>query len=318
MKIRVAFGTGALLGLWHGKVEVPPTTAHFLTYYEGRCQANCKFCPQASGSTSDLQMLSRVVWPAHDFERVINALKQNSEKFERICVQSVNYPAVVEDLCFLVKELKKISDLPISVSSRPLTKTEMLEIEHAGADRFCFPLDACTSEIFTRVKEGYRWKEHLEALEQASSMFHDRVTTHLIIGLGETEEQATRMIQWLHDRRITVGLFAFTPIIGTPLEERPRPNLASYRRIQLAHYLIREGLARAENMEFVNGKLERWGIELDKLNKIVASGKPFRTSGCPGCNRPFYNESPRGPMYNFPRKLTKREIEEIKRMLALP
>ncbi|HDI74230.1 MAG TPA: hypothetical protein ENF57_04430 [Candidatus Korarchaeota archaeon] len=26
----------------------------------------------------------------------------------------------------------------------------------------------------------------------------------------------------------------------------------------------------------------------------------FLTSGCPSCNRPFYNERPRGPIYNFP------------------
>ena len=39
----------------------------------------------------------------------------------------------------------------------------------------------------------------------------------------------------------------------------------------------------------------------------------FETSGCPGCNRPYYNERPGGMLYNYPRPLTAaeaaREIE---------
>ena len=36
----------------------------------------------------------------------------------------------------------------------------------------------------------------------------------------------------------------------------------------------------------------------------LADGDAFRTPGCPDCNRPFYNEHPGGPMYNYPRPLT--------------
>jgi len=31
-------------------------------------------------------------------------------------------------------------------------------------------------------------------------------------------------------------------------------------------------------------------------------------TGCDGCNRPYYNERPRGPMYNYPRPLNKKEV----------
>ena len=36
------------------------------------------------------------------------------------------------------------------------------------------------------------------------------------------------------------------------------------------------------------------------------------TSGCPGCNRPFYNERPRGPIYNYPsHELLDRDKEKV-------
>jgi len=40
---------------------------------------------------------------------------------------------------------------------------------------------------------------------------------------------------------------------------------------------------------------------------LPLTGEPFRTSGCPDCNRPFYNERPSGPLYNYPRPLTTEE-----------
>ena len=95
-QIRVVFGTGILLDLWKGQLMVSPTTAHFLTYYGGRCNADCKFCPQARESTADLRMLSRVIWPHYKFKKVLAALGENSNKFKRICIQAVNYPGIVD------------------------------------------------------------------------------------------------------------------------------------------------------------------------------------------------------------------------------
>jgi biotin synthase-related radical SAM superfamily protein len=54
------------------------------------------------------------------------------------------------------------------------------------------------------------------------------------------------------------------------------------------------------------------GFEFDgsgKLSKVPEGKVPldasqiFQTRGCPDCNRPYYNERPRGPMFNYPRKL---------------
>jgi len=320
-QVRVALGTGIVLGLWRGQLAVAPTTAHLLTYYEGRCSANCKFCPQAKGSKADLKMLSRVVWPRCELERVIAALRENSNKFQRLCVQAVNYPNVIDDICEIVTRVKEACRLPISVSCQPLKKSDIERLASSGAERVSVALDAATPEIFDRVKgsaagSSYKWHEHLRALDDARTVFGDRVSTHLIVGLGETEQEMIETIQFLHDRGITVGLFAFTPIPNTPLAKRAQPNVSSYRRIQLAQYLIKQDLIDVKRMRFNDGLVVDFGVSPAILQEVVDSGVPFMTSGCPNCNRPFYNESPLGPMYNYPRRPTPSEIAAIRVQLG--
>jgi biotin synthase len=64
------------------------------------------------------------------------------------------------------------------------------------------------------------------------------------------------------------------------------------------------------------GKLTDYGTDPQTLKHLIESGEPFRTSGCPDCNRPYYNEKPSGPLYNYPRKLEQEEIEEIQKQIG--
>jgi len=262
-------------------------------------------------------MLSRVIWPHHDLEKVLVALRKNLNKFKRICIQAVNYPNIVDDIRELVARVKEACDLPVSVSCQPLGVNDIQNLARAGVERICVALDAATQEVFERVKgDGYTWEGHIEALEHAQTIFGDRVTTHLIVGFGESEEEMARTIQFLHDKGITIGLFAFTPIAGTPISGHSRPDIGSYRKVQLTRFLIINGMSRVNRMRFDGGRIVGFGVGRDVINRIVGSGKPFCTSGCPGCNRPFYNESPRGPIYNYPRKPTSKEIAAIRGQLG--
>jgi biotin synthase-related radical SAM superfamily protein len=53
------------------------------------------------------------------------------------------------------------------------------------------------------------------------------------------------------------------------------------------------------------------------LAETLADGVAFQTSGCPDCNRPFYNERPGGPLYNYPRPLTPAEVSRAVTELAI-
>jgi len=268
-------------------------------------------------------MLSRATWPVFPTVDVTFRIGEAFEKgiLGRVCIQALNFPRVAEDILGLVKWIRKYSNVPVSVSCQPLTGEDVIRFAQAGVSRISIALDASTRDLFEKVKGTanrgpYLWQEHMEALKEAIRVFgRNSVTTHLIVGLDETEEELVRMIQWCMDNGIYPSLFAFTPVAGTKMENHPKPPIGSYRRVQLAQYLITRSVARYKDMGFEKERLVDTGIAEKELDLIISTGEPFRTSGCQGCNRPYYNERPGGTTYNFPRKPRRREIERIKEQL---
>jgi biotin synthase len=324
--IRVSTGTAIVLGLLGGKLDAEPTTAYFMTYKKGKCAANCGFCPQARGSKSSSELLSRVSWPTFPTANSIAALGVSVKqgKIRRVCIQALNYPEVFGHLGALVKGIKREAVVPVSVSCQPLDAANIELLAKAGVDRLGVALDAATEALFYQVKGkgaggSYNWDNQFRMLAEALAVFgKGNVSTHLIVGLGETEMEAVEIIQRCVDITVLPALFAFTPVRGTLLEKSLPPELESYRRVQLARYLMVNDLARRENMHFNGeGKIVGFGAESRDLKKAVGDGSPFRTSGCLDCNRPFYNEKPSGPVYNYPRKIKKEELDEIKKQLNL-
>ncbi|MCL2642553.1 MAG: radical SAM protein [Candidatus Bathyarchaeota archaeon] len=329
-QIRVSLGTAMLLGLLKGgKMEVLPTTAYLMTYTEGKCTANCSFCSQARDSKSRADLLSRVTWPSFPTFTVIAALDAvvREGKIRRVCIQALNVPGVFLHLEALVREIKKKhvhEDVCVSVSCQPLNSQDIVLLKDAGVDRVGIALDAVTETVFCKVKGVaaggfYSWRHELGLLEEAVGIFGaGKVSTHLIVGLGEVERDVVGLIQWCVDRGVLPALFAFTPIQGTVLEHGSQPSVVSYRRLQLARYLLVQGVSRLECVGFdVGGEIVSFGVGLDVLEGIVNGGVPFQTSGCLDCNRPFYNEKLGGPVYNYPRSLSVEEVGEVKKLLGL-
>jgi biotin synthase-related radical SAM superfamily protein len=320
-KIRVSVGSAIVLGLFEGKLDVAPTTAYLMTYKKGRCASNCMFCPQARTSHSKAELLSRVSWSIFATKSVLQKIgnASNGQRMKRVCIQALNYPEVFSHLAAFVTAVKQHANVPISVSCQPRNIEDIRSLAEAGAERIGIALDAATEEILSEVKGSGTWESHFKRLHEALQVFgKGKVSTHLIIGLGETEKEAVSLIQRCVDIWVSPALFAFTPIRGTPLETKPQPLIEKYRRIQLARYLITSGHARSEDMHFDSfGCLTNCAVEKETLTWIVKTGKPFLTSGCPNCNRPFYNEKPSGPIYNYPRNLHQKEIAAIKQQLNL-
>ncbi len=315
--IKVSIGTAAALGLLTTKLDAEPTTAYLMTYRSGKCMANCGFCPQARTSTSKAELLSRITWHTFPTETVTKALASafKDGKIKRVCIQALNYPQTFIHLQTLIKEIKKQSPIPISVSCQPLNTQNIVSLKAAGADRLGIALDAATEIVFNRVKGGsYNWAHQFNLLEEALAIFGaGNVSTHVIVGLGETEKEAVEIIQKCVALGVLPALFAFTPVRGTALEGKSPPKLESYRRIQLARYLIVHGNAKAKDMSFdEQGNIAGFGLPTQTLKEAISNGAAFRTSGCPDCNRPYYNEKPSGPIYNYPKAPTKQEVERVK------
>lgn len=315
-KIRASIGTAAALGLAKHRMDVLPTTAYLMLYTEDGCIGNCAFCPQARESTSDKSLLSRILWPVYPLGKVLEALEgDESEKIERVCIQVINYVGFFEDVKSIICEIRTRVETPISLDTSPLNEEELLELRELGLERIGIPLDAATEKLFNKVKGRealgpYTWQKHLESLRKAVKIFgQGNVMSNIILGLGETEEEAIKIFQELADINVPAVLFAFTPIPGTRLRGKPQPDLSYYRRAQVARALILEKKARIEDMRFTNGKLTDFGISKAHLIRFLKDGTVFQTTGCPGCNRPYYNERPSGPLYNYPRPLTSEEVD---------
>jgi biotin synthase len=324
MDIRVSIGTVAALQLERIITDTLPTTAYLMQFFEGHCLANCSFCPQATDSSSKRNKLSRVLWPKYELQTVIDRLKKKDSGIKRICIQTMLFDESEDQLIAILNELKKNNlNLPISICSYPTDKVMFEKLKELGATRIGISYDCATPELFEKIKgksktQFLSWEILDRAIEDAIDVFGARfVSTHLIIGLGETEQEALSFIQKLVDKKITIGLFAFTPVKGTLLENEKQPQLDSYRRIQLGKYLIEKKLTSLHKIKFSSkeehSRVIDYGFDTKKILDIIESGKPFVTSGCSHCNRPYYNESPGKQLYNYPRPLTEIQTEKIKK-----
>jgi biotin synthase-related radical SAM superfamily protein len=210
------------------------------------------------------------------------------------------------------------TSIPVSVSCPPVTRREMEHLKEAGVERIGLPLDGASPEIFSKIKGAlvkgpYRWESHFKALNDALDIFGaDNVSTHIIVGLGETERDIVEICQKLHNMGVCPSLFAFTPIRGTRLGSLKRPGIGKYRRVQLARYLISKGISSVNSMQFSDkGRIIDFGVCSNELDRLISLGDPFMTAGCPDCNRPFYNESPKGPIYNYPKPLSEDDRRNV-------
>jgi biotin synthase-related radical SAM superfamily protein len=273
----------------------------------GRCRRECGFCAQSRSSKASALALSRVTWPPWEEEEALSSVEEaySGGRIQRCCLQVTVGPGNLDRVKAIATRLGRRVPLSASVVASVDQMEELLE---AGVERIGLSLDAANEEAFRRAKGG-EMRSSLAVIEEAATRFPGRISTHLMVGLGETEEEMVRMIGLLHDWGVTPALFAFTPIAGTAMEGHPAPPVSSYRRVQIARHLIVNGLVELRDLSFSAGRVESFGLRRDQLERALADGEAFQTSGCPGCNRPYYNEPPRGPFYNYPRRLEEAEIQ---------
>ena len=148
----------------------------------------------------------------------------------------------------------------------------------------------------------YSLKDGWNALEDALAVFGEgHVSTHFIVGLRESDHDLGSSTEKVVKIGITPSLFAYTPIPGTTMAEHAQaPPLERYRALQVMRELLVNCRMPLETFSFNDtGKMVGM-TEEGRQNARESIERVFLTQGCPDCNRPFYNERPRGPMYNYP------------------
>ncbi len=302
--IRVSYGTAIAMGLIRAKLPVKPTTAYLMTYWHGRCSNDCAFCAQSRSSSADLARLSRVIWPVFRLEEVIDAIRRGN--FARICLQTIDYPGMVEDVVSLLRCFSK-ADLPVSISITPVDSGTLLTMKSLGVDYVGIGLDVASERLFRDIKPDFSWAELWKFAQRVVEIFgRGRAVVHVIVGLGETDRELVET--FLRARKIgaEVSLFAFTPVKGTRLETLKPPSISRYRKIQLAKYLVE--IEREDAIVFKGDSIGGFALSREEISRIPPA--VFMTRGCPGCNRPYYNERPGKEPYNYPYPPKKEKVLE--------
>ena len=220
-----------------------------------------------------------------------------------------------EDVKSILKKIKSRLKIPLSVLMTPtiLTLKDVEDFKLCGADKVGIALDAAKEEIFETyrgksVNGPHKWGKYWETIDSSIKIFGERnVGIHLMVGLGETEKEMLETIQKIYDKGGVTHLFSFFSENKSPMEKICQPPMGKYLRIQLARYIIDEGIGTFSDFSFDSDeRLVTFNIPTKLLDEIIDSGYPFMTGGCRGedgkvaCTRPYGNCLPGPDMRNYP------------------
>jgi biotin synthase len=339
--VRISLAAAMTLGFIGGRFyrDAKLYTVNLLLTYKDGCIGKCAYCGlsynRGNADTWIDKSFIRVDWPIVHMDHVLERLKTDiSRHVERVCISMVTNRRARRDTLIIVENLRRKMDM-ISGLITPtiIDKKWLYKLNEAGADKVGIAIDAATKELFEKhrglgVGGPHKWEKYWNTVADALDVFgRYNVGVHLIVGLGETEDEMVRAIQMAYDMGALTHLFSFFPEDGSPLEKHPQPPIGTYRRIQLARYLINKGLTEYPKMKFdEKGRIIDFGVDKVILDKVVESGLPFMTSGCSGrtmenaCNRPYANCTPYqayiGELRNYPFRPEKSDIEIIRKQLC--
>ena len=283
MLLRASYWTWKIIN--GKKIPEAMPTGYFML--DGECAYNCSYCTHARDSSSDSKFLSRISWKEIDVESLLNGL----DNFKRLCFQVVNYSGAIADAKQLAKRVReKNKDIAISVSTRILDKSDIDAFFEVGATNLGIAIDVACSTLHKQYR-GWTLDYTLELIQYGAQKYPGCITTHLIVGLGETDRDILRIFETMKSLGVEIALFAFTPVKGTKLEHAHMPSLERYRKIQILRYLMfdKDLTVHAEFDEHDNiSKL----IYDQTLGSTLDISHAFLTSGCKDCTRPFYNDKP--------------------------
>jgi biotin synthase len=342
--VQMSTAAAITLGLMPGKMHGCGCTRCLnllLTYPEG-CRANCAYCGLARHREADRDYADRnfirVDWPAVPMAEIVEKVARDGENtpFHRMCISMITHPNSDADTVAVLKQwTAKIdpSAIPVSILSNPTTMTrkDVNQLRDLGSDIFTVAIDAATPEIFDRtrgkgVQSPHSWTTYWNILEAARDIFgNQKFGAHIIIGMGETENEALTLIQRLVDMGGHSHLFCFFPEKGSLMDHLPATPRDQWRRVQLARYLIDYRGVRVEHMQFDDqGRVVNFGIMKSELEAIIDEGTAFRTSGCAGkfrtdisaCDRP-YGDSPVSNIASYPFHPKEADLRKIRYQLGM-
>ncbi|MEA4909676.1 MAG: radical SAM protein [Anaerolineaceae bacterium] len=336
--VRISMAAAIQLGLKAGQIyRADCDCINLIQNYPEGCYANCSYCGLARerpGLPEDNTFI-RVAWPLYTTDLVVEKIAAREAKSEvgRVCVSQVQDHRANRDLLDIVRRVRqRVPAVPIAalVSATLLDEEKLYAIRDAGVDIVGIGLDGATEDVFDAVRgkqtrSPHRWDEHWHIIRLARQIFGAyKVNCHIIIGLGETDQELFDLFFRLRDEQIAAYLFSFNPEPGTATQNLPRQPIHRHRRVQLVKHLIEHcELPPAALRYGADGNLVCLDAPAAMVNEAVDSGIPFMTDGCPdrhgvmACNRPYGSYRPGEEYRDYPFRPHQEDVAIIRRQMRL-
>ncbi|MBN1105342.1 MAG: radical SAM protein [Deltaproteobacteria bacterium] len=328
---KMSQATAISLGLMRGRMYRGAVNrcVNLLVHYPEGCAANCAYCGLARKRPGTYQEKSfiHVEWPLHPMEEIVEAINRAPAYVKRTCISMITNGKCRRHTLEMTRRLTRETSLPVSLLISPtiLSEQDIEAMKDAGADKIGVAVDLATPELFDRyrgrgVSGPHRWEKYWQIISVALEVFGSKnVGAHLMVGMGESEQEMVFIMERLWGMGVANHLFSFFAEKGSQLGDRPQPAWPTYLRIQLSRYLLEEGLTSLERMHFDTlGHIVDFGLGDGRLREIIDLGTPFMTTGCLGpdgqvaCNRPFGNCLPEEKQWNYPYLPNEEELALIR------
>ena len=336
--VRISMAAAIELGLKPGRIHgCGCGCINLLQNYPEGCFANCSYCGLARErpGLAEENSFIRVDWPLFSTDLIAEKIaeKEAESSVGRVCISQVQDHRANDDLIGITRKVHTAApEVPLSglVNATTMTVPFLEQLKEEGIDIIGYGLDAVTEELFikTRGKEAsgpHDWDCHWEMVRAARKIYGPlNVNCHLIVGLGETDQDMVNMFYKLKAEEIAGYLFSFNPEPGTTLQDQTRQPIQRHRRVQLAKYLIEEKDAERDVFQFdENGFITSIESEEELIQDTIDEGFPFMTNGCPdregvmACNRPYGSYRPGEEFRDYPFKPTGDELNLIREQMQL-
>lgn len=132
--------------------------------------------------------------------------------------------------------IKKVVNIPIQAQCEPPAEDHWFEtLRDSGVDALGMHLEAVTDRVRRKIMPGKAsvpLTRYFSAYKKAVEVFGaGNVSTYILAGLGDTEEEIIDMSNRLIDIGVYPFVVPFVPVSGTPLEHHPMPDNAMLDRI---------------------------------------------------------------------------------------
>ena len=307
---------------------------NLLLNYEQGCLSDCGYCGLARtrpGEYADKSFI-RVEWPLVRTDDLVDRMAEHESMLTRLCISMVTHGHAYRDTCDITERIAAKVRAPMSILVAPptLNRERLQHFKDIGVDMIGIGMDAVTEQLFRSLRTdvpagGLSWAKYWEVIEDARDIFGPwKVNVHTLVGLGETDQDLVRIFARLRDQEILSYLFCFNPEPDSRMADHPKSPIGRWRRIQLVKHLVETEGLNPDRFSFdADGALVQMDADPVSVERVVESGVPFMTDGCPGtggepgCTRPYGSYRPAEPFRDYPFEPTEADMSDIRAQLRL-